>query len=402
MRLHARQAAIALSAADLDAAADHIAGYRELMAGTAPRGSFDARFPVLAARTMLGLRRRADIDFWIDAAMRIEGPPVTAHAATPTLRAWRAFHFGDLHDALRHSEAAVAWVLAHEPAANHLTFDTLVTGGWCRAGVGDLAGAEELSRMATAHADVLGQPWQRLQAGHLAAQLALYRRDPAQALSTIDDLRADIPFDSCRPYSDRIAALELEARASEAEPASPPSPDGRSALRAKAQLLRAKRAAPGAPIDELLSDREQWILEDLIQAELLLHARGGQVSSDATLRKLVTACAEKGWVMPFLGLDDRSLERIMALPLADLHPALLQQLARLPQDGRGSSPQHTLTAREASLIPLLETHLSYAEMGQTLYLSVNTVKSNLQRLYRKMGARTRGEAVAAARELGLL
>jgi LuxR family maltose regulon positive regulatory protein len=45
---------------------------------------------------------------------------------------------------------------------------------------------------------------------------------------------------------------------------------------------------------------------------------------------------------------------------------------------------------------------SLAAMGEQLYLSINTVKAYLKSLYRKLDARTRDEAVAAARRAGLL
>ena len=41
-------------------------------------------------------------------------------------------------------------------------------------------------------------------------------------------------------------------------------------------------------------------------------------------------------------------------------------------------------------------------MGERLFLSVNTVKSNLKALYRKLDATTRAEAVEASRRAGLL
>ena len=41
-------------------------------------------------------------------------------------------------------------------------------------------------------------------------------------------------------------------------------------------------------------------------------------------------------------------------------------------------------------------------MADRLFLSRHTVKSQLWAAYRKLGVHTRGEAVARARELGLL
>jgi LuxR family maltose regulon positive regulatory protein len=61
-----------------------------------------------------------------------------------------------------------------------------------------------------------------------------------------------------------------------------------------------------------------------------------------------------------------------------------------------------LTSRELTLVELLSTHLSYAEIGDRLFLSVNTVESNLKALSRKLDATTRAEAVDASRRAGLL
>jgi LuxR family maltose regulon positive regulatory protein len=56
-----------------------------------------------------------------------------------------------------------------------------------------------------------------------------------------------------------------------------------------------------------------------------------------------------------------------------------------------------ITERERTLLQLLPSHLSYAEIAAELYLSVNTVKSNLKTLYRKLGVSSRSEAVRRAR-----
>jgi DNA-binding CsgD family transcriptional regulator len=68
----------------------------------------------------------------------------------------------------------------------------------------------------------------------------------------------------------------------------------------------------------------------------------------------------------------------------------------------GSAIVTALTPREQSIVELLPTHLSYGQIGSQLYVSVNTVKSNVKSIYRKLGVTTRHEAVAAARALGLI
>ena len=61
----------------------------------------------------------------------------------------------------------------------------------------------------------------------------------------------------------------------------------------------------------------------------------------------------------------------------------------------------SLTAAELRLLPLLATHLSYQEIGERLFVSKNTVKTQAYSAYRKLGVSSRSEAVVRTRELGL-
>jgi LuxR family maltose regulon positive regulatory protein len=61
-----------------------------------------------------------------------------------------------------------------------------------------------------------------------------------------------------------------------------------------------------------------------------------------------------------------------------------------------------LSGRELEVLRLLPSELSFREIGNALFVSHNTVKTHAQRIYRKLGADTRAEAVARARELRLL
>jgi len=85
-------------------------------------------------------------------------------------------------------------------------------------------------------------------------------------------------------------------------------------------------------------------------------------------------------------------------------PALLdrteQALASTPR--RRIEVEADLTERELAVLRLLPARLSNREIGRELYVSVNTVRSHVQAIYRKLGVGARAEAVARARELGLL
>ena len=86
--------------------------------------------------------------------------------------------------------------------------------------------------------------------------------------------------------------------------------------------------------------------------------------------------------------------------------ARLEQAGRPPQPGGGrrpaTGPAGELTERELVVLRLLATRLSQREIAQELYVSVNTVRTHIQGVYRKLGAASREEAVATARDHGLL
>jgi LuxR family maltose regulon positive regulatory protein len=68
------------------------------------------------------------------------------------------------------------------------------------------------------------------------------------------------------------------------------------------------------------------------------------------------------------------------------------------RDGRAS----TLTPAELRLLPLLTTHMSFREIGERLYVSRNTVKTQAISVYRKLGVSSRSEAIRRAADIGLV
>lgn len=72
-------------------------------------------------------------------------------------------------------------------------------------------------------------------------------------------------------------------------------------------------------------------------------------------------------------------------------------------DDHGAEPVIApLTDREHAVLRLLPTMMSNEEIASALYLSVNTVKTHLRALYRKLGVNRRRDAVVRARGIGLL
>jgi LuxR family transcriptional regulator, maltose regulon positive regulatory protein len=67
----------------------------------------------------------------------------------------------------------------------------------------------------------------------------------------------------------------------------------------------------------------------------------------------------------------------------------------------GTAGVSSLTRAELRLLPLLSTHLNFAEIGERLYLSRHTVKTQAVSIYRKLGASSRSQAVQRVQQLGL-
>lgn len=61
-----------------------------------------------------------------------------------------------------------------------------------------------------------------------------------------------------------------------------------------------------------------------------------------------------------------------------------------------------LSAAELRVLPYLQTHLTFDEIAERLFISRNTIGSHARSIYRKLDASSRGEAVTAAISLGLL
>ncbi len=86
--------------------------------------------------------------------------------------------------------------------------------------------------------------------------------------------------------------------------------------------------------------------------------------------------------------------------LAEKIDELEREIEAMPKamDGGGSG----LTPAELRLLPLLSTHLSFREIGEQLFVSRNTIKTQAISVYRKLGVSSRSDAIARAVELGLV
>jgi LuxR family maltose regulon positive regulatory protein len=67
-----------------------------------------------------------------------------------------------------------------------------------------------------------------------------------------------------------------------------------------------------------------------------------------------------------------------------------------------SAAEGLLTTRELELLAELPSLRTAEEIAESMYLSVNTVKTHIRGIYRKLGVNSRRDAVQTARRRGLL
>jgi len=110
---------------------------------------------------------------------------------------------------------------------------------------------------------------------------------------------------------------------------------------------------------------------------------------------------ERGWIGPLLRRDPelaRTHRRLFTPAMRGGQPA-----APPGTPERATAPTvEPLTEREREVLRHVSGMLNTAEVASEMYISVNTVKSHLKSIYRKLAAAHRGEAVRRARQLGVI
>jgi LuxR family maltose regulon positive regulatory protein len=102
-------------------------------------------------------------------------------------------------------------------------------------------------------------------------------------------------------------------------------------------------------------------------------------------RAAVAHCADPGILNARLARTERRL-----------------QLAPRARPARNAAGISALTDAELSVLRLLRSELSQREIAGELHLSLNTIKTHARNIYRKLGVAERADAVARARDLGLI
>jgi LuxR family transcriptional regulator, maltose regulon positive regulatory protein len=234
---------------------------------------------------------------------------------------------------------------------------------------GDLEQAEDILDQAAEAAVAGGAVWVGVVACSERALLALERGDLPAAEAELARAGAFVDDAPSAEYVVTAILLAVTARVAVAK---------REGARARQALVSAQRLRP------TLTRALSWFA---VQAQLEL-AKTHLALSDA--RGAATLLKEADGILrrrPKLGT---------------LVPEAEDLRARISGAKQSSRWPSTLTAAELRLLPLLTTHLTFREIGERLFVSRNTVKTQAISAYRKLDASSRSEAIERAIELGLV
>ncbi|HEX3087590.1 MAG TPA: LuxR C-terminal-related transcriptional regulator [Ilumatobacteraceae bacterium] len=120
------------------------------------------------------------------------------------------------------------------------------------------------------------------------------------------------------------------------------------------------------------------------------------------IEKAIELAAPTGLWGP-LHVYERDLRTIVerhGWELGAAHPAAVEMLETFRADH--TSPTEALTDRERVVLHYLPTLMSNAEIAAEMVVSVNTVKTHLKSIYRKLGVERRRDALLKARQVELL
>lgn len=280
---------------------------------------------------------------------------------------------------------------------------------WVDLDSGRLAAAGERGSEVLARAEQVGHLCDATWATILLARIDIVRGDFGAAmrslargrelaLSHTPDSTLTVPLDQTQALV-HIAAGD-QVRAERLIHALPPSAT-RSLLAARAGLLRqpvlTRRTLESLAADVPRTSAERHLLLAAV------HDKQNRRIAQGHLRKAAAIAAEHGMrhlLVPAVG-SVLELAQETALEFEDPH---LSWLLSPPGEAVVTERPQTwnLSRGELQLLTILPTRAKNVEIADLFGVSVNTVKTRLRRLYAKLDAANRDEAIERARERGLI
>jgi LuxR family transcriptional regulator, maltose regulon positive regulatory protein len=298
----------------------------------------------------------------LDAAARhlTEGIELATRTGDVEILMWGHVAISQVRQALGDAEGALAAArqaerVARSSSTEYAIVDAAVWKTRLYLMMGDLASASSGQERAASAGEV--RPYSRDSERIILARLLIARNEPGEALRLLAQLHATA----------RTAARTIEIQALQA-----------LALHAKGKKEEATRALAEALA---LAEPEGYVRTFVDEGPAMAELLSG-----------VLEAQRRGHLYPSGRVPSHYLRKLLAALERDSAPAAS------PTAGL-SEP---LSERELEVLALIAAGKSNRQISSDLFVSVGTVKTHLNNVYRKLDAHSRTQALARARELKLL
>ena len=189
-------------------------------------------------------------------------------------------------------------------------------------------------------------------------------------------------------------------------------------MQARVSLAQGEPAAALAVLEPLRqkAERAGWarrLLDVMTVESVALYADGARDRAVALLDKVLAQAEPGGYIRLFADEGRTMMELLTVAAAQGIRPDYIHKLlaaftietqterptSSVPQSVSWVEP---LSSRELEVLRLIAEGLSNQEIGARLFLALDTVKGHNRRIFEKLQVQRRTEAIARARELGLL
>ncbi len=386
---------------------------RDVFSHLAPGTDFVLdQFPIISTRARLYRIGPASCIAACDLALGHADP--ATRTVILGIRSGALFELGQLRESGESANSALE--AARQRGVEHHVglCDAVLTLGSLSLEADQLDDAERLIEEALRRCEKIRPPFELLA---LVERACLFRArgELAEGLGILERAKTVLPAGSNSPLYLRVDALEARIRVDLGEPeraaelartlahsATGCHIEARASL-ALGQADRANVALNGLDVGGM--GVRLAIEHALLRAEL---RRQQGLRYDEDLRRAVEIGRPQGFVRSVLdapsSLRDELVNFLRHSPRDGYTDTLVTVADRVSALGAVSAPSidSDLSAREQGVLRYLQTRLTTREIAGELFISMNTLKSHLKSVYRKLDASSRSDAVARARAAGLL
>ena len=147
---------------------------------------------------------------------------------------------------------------------------------------------------------------------------------------------------------------------------------------------------------------------EILATQAVAHEAQGDTSSAlASLERAMSLAEPEGYVRVFMDEGPQMARLLQEAAFREIAPDSARRLlaafpSARPGGAQPSAAKELLSDREVEVLRHIAAGLTNREIAARLYLSVYTVKAHARSIYDKLDAHSRTQAVARARELGIL